>query len=91
WNAGWYEAPARVGEKIGQLVGARPGQVVVSDSTSVNLFKLTMTALAMQPGRDRVVSDVLNFPSDLYILQGCIRLLGGRQHLHLVPSADGIT
>jgi len=91
WNAGWYEAPARVGEKIGQLVGARPGQVVVSDSTSVNLFKLTMTALAMRPGRDRVVSDVLNFPSDLYILQGCIRLLDGRHHLHLVPSADGIT
>jgi kynureninase len=91
WNAGWYQAPARVGEKIAQLVGAGPGQVVVSDSTSVNLFKLTMTALAKQPGRVRIVSDVLNFPSDLYILQGCIRLLGDRHHLHLVPSADGIT
>jgi len=91
WNAGWYQAPARVGEKIAQLVGAGPGQVVVSDSTSVNLFKLTMTALAKRPGRDRIVSDVLNFPSDLYILQGCVRLLGDRHHLHLVPSADGIT
>jgi len=115
WNAGWYQAPARVGEKIAQLVGAGPGQVVVSDSTSVNLFKLTMAALAMQPGRgpstssgrspstssgrspstssgrSRIVSDVLNFPSDLYILQGCVRLLGDRHHLHLVPSADGIT
>jgi kynureninase len=91
WNAGWYQAPARVGEKIAQLVGAGPGQVVVSDSTSVNLFKLTMTALAKQPGRGRIVSDVLNFPSDLYILQGCARLLGDRHHLHLVPSADGIT
>jgi kynureninase len=91
WNAGWYQAPARVGEKIAQLVGAGPGQVVVSDSTSVNLFKLTMTALAKQPGRSRIVSDVLNFPSDLYILQGCARLLGDRHHLHLVPSADGIT
>ena len=91
WNAGWYQAPARVGEKIAQLVGAGPGQVVVSDSTSVNLFKLTMTALAKRPGRDRIVSDVLNFPSDLYILQGCVRLLGDRHHLHLVPSAEGIT
>ncbi|MFQ6100545.1 MAG: kynureninase [Anaerolineae bacterium] len=91
WNAGWYEAPARVGEKIAQLVGAGPGQVVVSDSTSVNLFKLTMAALVMWPGRDRIVSDVLNFPSDLYIVQGCIRLLSDRHHLHLLPSADGIT
>ncbi len=90
WNTGWYEAPARVGDKIGQLVGAAPGQVVVSDSTSVNLFKLALAALAMRPARHRIVSDVLNFPSDLYILQGCIRLLGDRHHLHLVPSADGI-
>jgi kynureninase len=64
---------------------------VVSDSTSVNLFKLVMTALGMRPERDRIVSDVLNFPSDLYILQGCIRLLGDRHRLHLVPSSDGIT
>ncbi len=91
WNAGWYEAPSRVGDKIGRLVGAAPGQVIVSDSTSVNLFKLAMAALAMQRERDRIVSDVLNFPSDLYVLQGCIRLLGYRHHLHLIPSADGIT
>jgi kynureninase len=91
WNAGWYQAPTRVGEKIAQLVGAGPDQVVVSDSTSVNLFKLTIGALAMRPGRDRIVGDVLNFPSDLYILQGCIRLLGDRHHLHMAPSEDGIT
>jgi kynureninase len=90
WNAGWYEAPARVGEKIGRLVGAAPGQVVVGDSTSVNLFKLVMAALALRPERTRIVSDVLNFPSDLYVLQGCIRLLGGRHHLHLVPAEGGI-
>lgn len=91
WNAGWYQAPVRVGEKIAGLVGAGPGQVIVSDSTSANLFKLTMAALAMRPERDRIVSDVLNFPSDLYVLQGCIRLLGDRHHLHLAPSADGLT
>ena len=71
WNAGWYDAPSRIGDRIGRLVGAGNGQVVVSDSTSVNLFKLVMAALSLQPGRERIVSDVLNFPSDLYVLQGC--------------------
>ena len=91
WNTDWYQAPERVGTKIAPLVGADAGQVVVSDATSVNLFKLAMAALALRPGRDRIVSDVLNFPSDLYILQGCIRLLGNRHTLHLVPSEDDIT
>ena len=90
WNANWFSAPARVGDKIARLVGAGPGQVVVSDSTSVNLFKLVMAALAMRPDRLGIVSDVLNFPSDLYILQGCSQLLGNRHQIRLVPSADGI-
>ncbi|MBU1880120.1 MAG: kynureninase, partial [Chloroflexi bacterium] len=91
WNTTWYTAPARIGDKIGRLVGAAPGQVVVSDSTSVNLFKLAMAALEMRPGRGRIVSDVLNFPSDLYVLQGIMRLLGNRHSLHLAPAIDGIT
>lgn len=91
WNAGWWQAPGRVGEKIARLVGAAPGQVVVSDSTSVNLFKLVMAALALRPERTRLVSDTLNFPSDLYILQGCIDLLGCRHSLHLVPSRDEVS
>jgi kynureninase len=90
WNAGWFQAPVRVGDKIARLLGAGPGQIVVSDSTSVNLFKLVMAALAIRPDRNRIVSDVLNFPSDLYILQGCAHTLGNRHHLHLVPAADGI-
>jgi kynureninase len=91
WNAGWYEAPQRVGDKIARLIGADPNQVVVSDSTSVNLFKLVMAALALRPERDCIVSDVLNFPSDLYVLQGCIHLFGDRHRLCLVPSSDGIS
>jgi kynureninase len=91
WNAGWYRAPARLGDKLAPLLGASQGQVVVSDSTSVNLFKSVMVALALRPDRERILSDTLNFPSDLYILQGCCRLLGEGYHLHLVPSADGIT
>lgn len=91
WNASWWDSPTRVGEKIARLLGASPGQVIVSDTTSINLFKLVMVALEMRPERDRIVSSVLNFPSDLYILQGCIRLLGDRHQLHLVPSEDGIS
>lgn len=91
WNADWFEAPARVGEKIAQLVGAAPGQVIVSDTTSINLFKLVMAALRARPGRRQIISDTLNFPSDLYILQGCIELMGGQHRLELVPSVDGIT
>jgi kynureninase len=90
WNHGWFEAPQRLGDKVGRLLGAAPGQVVVGDSTSVNLFKLVMAALALRPERDRIVSDVLNFPTDLYVLQGCMDLLGNRHRLDLVPSGDGI-
>jgi kynureninase len=83
WNKGWWEAPARVGDKIGQLIGAVPGQVMVSDTTSINLFKLAMAALTYQPERKRIITDTLNFPSDLYILQGCVKLLSaGRVDLH---------
>lgn len=90
WNAGWWEAPKRIGGKIAGLIGADPQQVVVGDSTSVNLFKLAMVALQDRPLRRKIISDALNFPSDLYILQGCAHLLGDRRHLHLLPSKDGI-
>lgn len=62
WNTGWYDAPTCLGDKIGRLIGAGPGQVLVADSTSVDLFKLVMSALSMRPNRKGVVSDVLNFP-----------------------------
>jgi kynureninase len=90
WNKNWFEAPLRVGEKIAKLIGAAPGQVLITDSTSVNLFKLVMAALALRPDRKRIVSEVFNFPTDLYIVQGCIQLLGGDHQLHLVPSVDDI-
>jgi kynureninase len=91
WNHGWFEAPLRLGEKIARLVGAGPGQVVVSDSTSTNLFKLSLAALQSHPDRHAILSDTLNFPSDLYILQGVVSLLGDQRRLELVPSRDGIT
>jgi kynureninase len=90
WGQGWFDAPLRLGEKLSDLLGAAPGQVIVSDSTSVNLFKLVMTALTLRPGRTKIVTDDLNFPSDLYILKGCVKLLGDRHTLHVVHSPDTI-
>jgi len=91
WNRGWIELPRRLGGKISSLVGAHPDEVLVSESTSTNLFKLTLAALSERPGRKRIISDVLNFPSDLYILQGIIKLLNQGHELVLIPSRDGIT
>lgn len=80
WNKGWWEAPQRVGDKIGKLIGAAEGQTLVNDTVSVNLFKLATSALTLQPNRKRIITDTFNFPSDLYILQGIKNLLssGGR-------------
>jgi len=75
WNKGWWEAPARIGDKIASLVGAANGQVIVSDQTSLNLYKLANAALTLQPDRKRIITDTFNFPSDLYILQGIVQLL----------------
>ncbi|MEW6085015.1 MAG: kynureninase [Chloroflexota bacterium] len=75
WNKGWWDAPSRVGDKIGQLIGAAPGQTLVSDTVTINLFKLATAALALQPNKKRIITDTLNFPSDLYILQGIQQLL----------------
>jgi kynureninase len=90
WGAGWFEAPQRIGGKVAALLGAQPHEVVISDSTSINLFKLAVAALRARPDRTRIVSDELNFPTDLYVLQGAIDLLGDSRSIHLVPSPDGI-
>lgn len=91
WNEGWYEAPERVGGKIAALVGASPDEVIIADSTSVNLYKLAHAALKARPGRRKIVTDELNFPSDLYILQGLVQEFGPEYELVIVSSPDGLT
>jgi kynureninase len=88
-GAGWAEAPRRIGDKLGKLLGAAAGQVVVTDSTSINLYKLAMVAMAMRPKRTQIVSDEFNFPTDLYVLQGVLGQKGPGYDLHLVGSHDG--
>lgn len=85
WNThGWFDLAETVGDAIGRLVGAEPGQVVVCDSISVNLFKLLAAALRLRPGRTTILSERGNFPTDLYVAQGVTDLLGESVELRLV-------
>lgn len=90
WNDGWIHKPAELGAKIAGLIGAQPDEVLVADATSINLFKLALAAMRARPERTTIVSDEFNFPSDLYIFQGILDLLGDRYHLRLIPSRDGV-
>jgi kynureninase len=84
WNTrGWIEAPQRVGAKIAALIGARPNEVIVADSTSVNLFKLIVSAAALAPDRRQLLSEAGNFHTDLHIAAGAADLAGLR--LDIVP------
>ncbi len=89
WNRhGWVDLPQRLGAKIARLIGAKAHEVIVADSTSVNLFKLLATSLHLRHGRHLVVSEQTNFPTDLYVAQGLRDLLGERMELRLVASEE---
>ncbi|MER5439484.1 kynureninase [Streptomyces sp. NPDC002790] len=80
WNtAGWFDKPAVLGDRLAPLIGAGPGEVVVCDSTSINLFKVFSAALGMRPDRKVVVSEAGSFPTDLYMMEGATGLLDGYQ------------
>lgn len=72
---GWIHLPRKVGDKIARLIGARPGEVVVADSVSINLFKLLATALRLRPGRRKILFEAESFPTDLYMAEGLVDLL----------------
>ncbi|MEZ5072209.1 MAG: kynureninase [Bacteroidales bacterium] len=91
WNEGWYHMSTRLGKKIAQLIGAHPEEVIVCDSVSVALYKLAYGALKLRPERTEILSDDMNFPSDLYVMQGLIRQFGDRHLLRLVKSTDGVS
>ena len=77
WNeAGWYPAPLRTGAWIARLIGARETEVIVCDSTSVNLFKILAAALDKQAGRNVIVAEEGDFPTDGYVAAGVARLTG---------------
>lgn len=84
WNEGWIDAPQRIGDKIARLIGAGDGEVIVTDSTSVNLFKLIVAALRFDPTRTVIVSEAGNFPTDLHIAEGAVGCVPGAT-LNAVP------
>lgn len=92
WNtAGWFALPRRLGDRLAPLIGAAEGEVVITDTISVNLFKLLSAMLREQarraPERRVIVSERSNFPSDLYIAQGLIAQLDRGYELRLVDHA----
>ena len=89
WNdAGWIDLPVRVAAKIAPLIGAAADEVMVADSTSVNIFKLLHAALKVRPGRSVILSALENFGTDLYVAQGLAHLLDGGVEVRLVPTRD---
>jgi kynureninase len=95
WNkAGWFDLPARLGDKLAPLIGAGKGEVVVTDSTSINLFKALAGALALQaeaaPARKIIVTERSNFPTDIYMAQGLTRWLERGYQVRLVDTPEDL-
>ena len=91
WNtAGWFDMPRRLGDRLAPLIGARAGEVVVTDTTSLNLFKALAAALHMQKDGARrvIVTERANFPTDIYMAQGLASWLDRGYSLRLVDSPE---
>ncbi len=91
WNdAGWMHQPTAIGERIGRLIGAPAGTVMVGDTLSIKIYQALAAALAMRPDRRIIVSDTGNFPTDLYMAEGLINSLDKGHELKVVP-AESVT
>ena len=87
-DADWATAPQRIGDKIAQLIGAKPGEVIASDSTSVNIFKALTAALSLRPDRSTILTETTNFPTDSYMMQGIEQFSGGRIKARAIAPDD---
>lgn len=86
WNTHqWMEKPTKLGDKVAQLIGSKKAQVLVCDTTSVNIFKLAAAAVKMRPGRSKLITEIGNFATDLYLLQGLAKLLGNKVEVIALP------
>src|SRR5580692_2993688 len=89
WNsAGWFDMPVRLGDRVGTLIGAAPGQTLVCDTTSINLYKAIHAAIGLRPDRDVVIAEAQSFPTDLYIVEGAMKFAGRPMKRRLI-GADG--
>ncbi len=85
---GWVALPGKVGDKIARLIGAKQGEVVVTESTSINLFKAVTAALQVGPKRGTILTEKGNFPADLYVLDAIARESGGKVKIKRVARED---
>jgi kynureninase len=89
WNsAGWFDMPVRLGDRVGALLGAAPGQTVVCDTTSINLYKAIHAAIGLRPDRNVIIAEDESFPTDLYIVEGAMKSAGRPMQRRLI-GADG--
>jgi len=89
WNkAGWMEQPSRVGDRVGTLIGAEAGHVVMGDTLSIKVYQALASALELNPDRNVILSDSGNFPSDLYMAEGLIRMLDRGLDLRVVAPEN---
>jgi kynureninase len=89
WNrAGWMAQPTALGDRVGRLIGAEPGHVVLGDTLSIKVYQALATAIDLVPDRKVILTDSGNFPSDIYMAEGLIRSLGRGLQLRVVAPED---
>jgi kynureninase len=92
WDESWMDAPTELGDRIANVaLGAQPGQTVVADSTTVLLYKLVRAAVRARPGRDEIIADTHNFPTDRFVLQGIAAECGARITWIVPEMTAGVT
>ncbi len=78
WNkAGWFDLTLELGHRIGRLIGAAPGQTIVADTTSINIYKALHAAIGLRPGRTTILAEAGSFPTDLYMAEGVVSTIPG--------------
>lgn len=89
WNrAGWMAQPTALGDRIGRLIGAEPGHVVLGDTLSIKVYQALAAAIDLVPDRRVILTDSGNFPSDIYMAEGLIKSLGRGHELRVVAPED---
>ncbi|MDX8352386.1 kynureninase [Cognatiyoonia sp. IB215182] len=89
WNrAGWMAQPSALGDRLGWLIGAQPGHVVLGDTLSIKVYQALAAALDLVPDRRVILTDSGNFPTDIYMAEGLIKMLGRGHELRVVAPED---
>ena len=91
WNEHWIDLPNKIAAKIAKIVGAKANEIFVGDNTSINFYKLAFATLSLNPSKTKIITDSLNFPSDLYVLQGLLAQQFPTHSLKILKSEDEIS